>query len=537
METMTISVVKGRGSLNHNNREFATPNVDKDRISDNITYVAEPLEVAYEKCFGAEIERYNSTQKRADRRIDGAKGYMEQIRNSKNGEKLFYETVVQVGNKHDCAVGTENGELAKQILDGYMREFQSRNPNLYVFNAVLHLDEATPHLHIDYIPLAHDYQRGLQVRNSLDKALKEQGIDGKANKRENSTHNWQEREKTAVERVMREYGLEREPEKGIKREHMTVEQYKAVAEQVRNEVEQLPQQIETAPMMLNKERVTVRKTDLEQLEQRAKLSLVHEKATKEAQRATEQSFSEGKQYITKKMSQSLMYLDEAEKSHQQAGEELRQAREARSKYEQLYQQQQSLNENYAKLYKLYQSEKQTTEQQKETITALRAENSSLKAQIEERVQKAVEPLKRQIEGLTERLQNVAKSIACMAKAVGMLKYDKGEYRAELSKKQGEVVDAVAEYAKGWIKNTLGECEQTTELQTDIDKHVSISEGIKRFMSPDYPEILYFKGGKEGRGFYDKENRFYGTLEIMPELKKQGVKIIDPHELLPGNRSR
>ena len=59
-----------------------------------------------------------------------------------------------------------------------MQDFSERNPNLYVFNAVLHMDEATPHLHIDYIPVAHGYQKGLQVRNSLDKALKEQGIDG-----------------------------------------------------------------------------------------------------------------------------------------------------------------------------------------------------------------------------------------------------------------------------------------------------------------------------------------------------------------------
>ena len=93
MAKASISIVKGKGSMNHNNREFFTENVDQNRTPDNITYKRETLEQAYEKCFGQAVEEYNAKQKRADRRIDGAKGYMEQIRNSKNGEKLFYENV------------------------------------------------------------------------------------------------------------------------------------------------------------------------------------------------------------------------------------------------------------------------------------------------------------------------------------------------------------------------------------------------------------------------------------------------------------
>lgn len=537
MAKMSISVVKGRGSMAHNNRDFTTPNVDKDRVKDNITYKAEPIEQAYEKCFGAEVERYNSTQKRADRRIDN---YMDYIRNSKNGEKLFYETVVQVGNKFDCAVGTENGELAKRALNDYMQDFQRRNPNLYVFNAVLHMDEATPHLHIDYIPLAHGYQRGLQVRNSLDKALKEQGIDGKANKKENSTHNWQEAEKTALEGFMRVYGLERAEERGLKRDHMSIDQYKAVAEQIHNEVRELPKQIETAPMMLNKERVTVKKSDLEALEQRAKLSLVHEKATKELQKGMEKSQAEGQQYITTKMHLSLMNLDSAEKELDKANEERRKAVELRQKAEKMVKAQEELNDRYKRLYGAYTDQQKTIATQKDEISALRAENSSLKAQIadlrqsiEERVQKAVEPLKKQIESLTEHLQGMARSLTNVVKAVGMLKYDKGEYKANLTDKQGEVVDAVAEYAKDWIERDLGNCQETEVMKAEIDGQVELSKGIKDYMTPDYPDLLYYKGGDKGRGFYSKEGKYYGNLDILPELQKQGVTIKDPYELMPG----
>lgn len=151
---------------------------------------------------------------------------MEQIRTSKNGEKLFYENLIQVGNMRDSGVGMEQGKICKQVLDEYMREFQKRNPNLYVFNAVMHLDEQTPHLHIDYIPVAHGYKNGLQARNSLDRAFREQGVDGKSNKYENRTIAWQNGEKDCIERIMKEYGLERTEETGFKREHQDLEQYK-----------------------------------------------------------------------------------------------------------------------------------------------------------------------------------------------------------------------------------------------------------------------------------------------------------------------
>ena len=217
MAKASISVCKGRGSMAHNNREFITENVDQSRTKDNITYKKETLEQAYEKCFGQAIAEYNERQKRADRKIDGIDGYMAQIRNSKNGEKLFYEVVVQVGNMEDSHVGTERGEVCKQILDRYMREFEERNPNLYLFNAVLHMDEQTPHLHIDYIPLAHGYKQGLSVRNSLDRAFGEQGIEGKSNKYENRTIAWQREQKDQIEVIMREYGLERAEERGLDR--------------------------------------------------------------------------------------------------------------------------------------------------------------------------------------------------------------------------------------------------------------------------------------------------------------------------------
>jgi hypothetical protein len=490
MAKMSISVVKGRGSMAHNNRNFTTQNVDKNRVKDNITYKAEPIEQAYEKCFGAEVERYNSTQKRADRRIGN---YMDYIRNSKNGEKLFYETVVQVGNKFDCAVGTRNGELAKRALQDYMQDFQRRNPNLYMFNAVLHMDEATPHLHIDYIPLAHGYQRGLQVRNSLDKALKEQGIDGKANKKENSTHNWQEAEKNALEGFMRAYGLERAEEKGIKREHMSIDQYKAVAEQIHNEVRELPTQIKTAPTILNKERVIVKKSDLEALEQRAKLSLVHEKATEELQKSIEKTEDDGQKYVINKMRMSLMNLDYAEKQHERANEEYKKAMELRKEAEKMVKAQESLNKEYIKLnedclklWKAYKKQKQTIESLQNENTSLKAQIADLKAEIEQRVQMAVEPLQKQIKGFKERIDDMCQSITNIVKAYAMLKYDKENgYKVQLDTRQGRLFDAVENYAKQLLR-----LEGKEKMAVEIDKKIGFSKGIRNEIEALTPDISY-----------------------------------------------
>ncbi len=260
--------MKGKGSLAHNNRDFIAENVDPDRIKDNIYYKQEPLEEAYKNCFAEAIEQYNAKQKRKDRRIAGVKGYMNQIKNSGNGEKLFYEIVVQVGNSYDSGIGTEQGELCKTILDEYMKDFQDRNPNLYVFNAVMHCDERTPHLHIDYIPLGRGYKQGLMVRNSLDRALKQQGIDGKANKRENSAIAWEQREKSALEEFMNRHNVERAAETGLHLKNQSVSQFKAAMRDTDNRLNQLSQQIEYKPALLSKDKVVVSSADLEKSKKR-----------------------------------------------------------------------------------------------------------------------------------------------------------------------------------------------------------------------------------------------------------------------------
>jgi hypothetical protein len=183
----TISFVKGKGNINHNNREFVTENVDPNRIKGNIVYIQQDLVSAYEELFGEAIKGYDAKQPRNDRKYGSVEEYMARLKHSKNDEKLFYENIVQIGDMNDSGVGTEDGKVCADILNQYALSFQERNPNLQVFNMVLHLDEKTPHLHIDYIPAATGYSQGLRVHNSLSKALENQNFSNeKRNKYQNS---------------------------------------------------------------------------------------------------------------------------------------------------------------------------------------------------------------------------------------------------------------------------------------------------------------------------------------------------------------
>lgn len=181
MKAKTISHCQGKGSLAHNNRTFKSKNVDSSRTNRNITFVKIPLADAYDKCFAEAVERYNKKQKRADRRIkDGYFRYAfshapcNNVIEAADKRKSFYEDIVQIGDRNDTGIGSADAETAAECLTEYMQGFQKRNPNFFVFNAVLHLDEATPHIHIDYIPIGH-YQRGVDTQNGLAQALKEMG--------------------------------------------------------------------------------------------------------------------------------------------------------------------------------------------------------------------------------------------------------------------------------------------------------------------------------------------------------------------------
>ena len=225
----------GKGSVNHNSRKFKAENVDADRSHLNIDYCNESIKKVYHELFDEALARYNAKQTRADRKIEN---YYEKIRSSKQ-EKPFHELILQIGDKENMSAESENGQLARQVLDEYYRGFQERNPQLRVFSAHLHLDEATPHLHIDFVPFTTGSKRGLDTRVSLKQALAAHGFKG-GSRGDTEWSQWVLFEKEQLAAVMERYGIEWE-QKGTHEKHLSVLDYKK--QERTEEIEQLESKI------------------------------------------------------------------------------------------------------------------------------------------------------------------------------------------------------------------------------------------------------------------------------------------------------
>ena len=212
----TISFMTGKGSLNHNSRKFHAKHTDPKRTHWNVEYCNEDIKDVYHELFDEALKRYNDKQTRKDRKIDD---YYEKIRSGKQ-EKLFHEVIIQIGDKDNMGSETVEGQLAAKVLDEYMKGFQERNPTLRVFAAHLHLDEATPHLHIDFIPYVTGSKRGLDTRVSLKQALSVLGFKG-GTRMETELNQWVAAEKEQLASIMLEHGIEWE-QKGTHEKHLSL---------------------------------------------------------------------------------------------------------------------------------------------------------------------------------------------------------------------------------------------------------------------------------------------------------------------------
>ena len=280
----TISAMSGDGVVAHNRRTYIAENVDQTRTHLNIEYCYTPIKQAYHELFDEAQAEYNAKQKRKDRRIEN---YYEKICNG-DQEKPFYEVIFQVGNKDDMGAASENGALAKEILDKFYHSFLERNPQLHVYSAHLHMDEATPHLHIDFIPFTTGSKRGLSTRVSLKQALADQGITGEGRSL-TERDLWVQKEKESLAEIMLEHGIEWE-QKGEHKEHLSVLEFKrekrkeelAELEQSIERVQQKQvsikavEQIETKPLPLTS-KVAVDKEDFQNLVTAAQKFVVQEK--------------------------------------------------------------------------------------------------------------------------------------------------------------------------------------------------------------------------------------------------------------------
>lgn len=250
---------KGSISYKHNNREITTgnPDIDSERLRDNVYYVqgAKNFRQWVNEEFREEVERYNAKQQRSDRKIDDM--YEKLSKDKKTS--LEREMIVQVGDKlnfwkEDGARDEIQWGMATAIMDQYAESFQERNPNFRIYNMALHLDEASPHLHINYVPVYHA-KRGLEKRVSWEKAASEMGIEPTKGKKkrinketgeteeftgitESQFQKWRDRETDFIEQLLKENEIERH--RAGNHKHMSVPEYKDMA----NELEGMEQEVD-----------------------------------------------------------------------------------------------------------------------------------------------------------------------------------------------------------------------------------------------------------------------------------------------------
>lgn len=238
----TLSITIGKGSIGHNNRDFYSDNIDSNRSQNNIIFHKENIKKVYRELFNTALAEYNAKQKRKDRII---KDYYDRIFHSKQ-EKPFYELIIQVGNKDDTPCNSDKGKLAAQILIEFENDFQKRNPHVRVFNSVLHMDEHTPHLHIDFVPFATNQKRGLSTRNALTKALEQQGFIAKG-RFDTSSKLWIDNEKEKLSEIMARYGIEWK-KLGTHNNHLSVLDFKK--QERKKEIVRLENKIECTDNIL-----------------------------------------------------------------------------------------------------------------------------------------------------------------------------------------------------------------------------------------------------------------------------------------------
>ena len=207
--SMSVSFIKSSNKTNikHNNREFTekqkqkNSHIDYSKSSENKFLVQKDLKELYEQEFSEVLQKYNDKQKRNDRKIEN---YYEHIKDSKK-TALQQEMIIQVGDKDDFN-SQENFEIANEVLEEWFSDFEKRNPNLKVYNAVIHNDEASPHLHLNFVPVASDYKRGLEKQVSFDRAIIQQ--DKTLNK-QRPFNDWRAKEVDLVADLLQKRGIER----------------------------------------------------------------------------------------------------------------------------------------------------------------------------------------------------------------------------------------------------------------------------------------------------------------------------------------
>ena len=237
----TLSLHGGRmASIAHNRREQGKEGkhstIKNELTENNVTLIDMDIKEAYKQLFQDAVDDYNKTQKRSDRKI---KNYYSKVRSDKK-KNTHYEYIFQLGNIKNRI----DDDTFVAVCADYVASFQERNPNLYLIGAYIHLDEeASPHMHLDYIPVGH-YDKGMRLQTSSNKAFEELTNYKSQSKRDTAQIKWQESEREYIKKFCRDYGIEVIDGDSKGKKSLSIAEYKA-----QQDMKQAQQAIEQAELL------------------------------------------------------------------------------------------------------------------------------------------------------------------------------------------------------------------------------------------------------------------------------------------------
>ena len=470
-----MSIAKGRGYLNHNDRSIdrvSEKSWDPESSRKNVICRNIPIQDAYNQIFGKALSEYNQRQIDVNHPERQIKNYYDHISRSKQ-EKPFYEFVVAFGNMNDK--DTEIYPVLQRCLDEYITNFDERNPNFKVFQKIVHLDEkGIDHAHLDFIPVSTHNKRGLSVKNSFRGALKEMGYTGKT-----AFLDWRQSEEKYMADILERHGLEFERGSG-RDEHLNVRQYQAEAREINRlaqqklknmELPSIPEpEIKTNPITKS-ESVKLSKTEFDQIKQ-----------VIDYQQTQITSLEAQKSDLSAKLENVELKLDTARKKpYMRENETLTQELKKESDFSE------KLTKKYEKLGNECVELRKSCNKLKKEVSNLHQENNDLKKENSSQFRK-IKELERKISDISldfhYKLTRAYVSIKTIVQAVGMLKYDKdGEYRIKnITDKQERLIDGVSEYGSALAKEN-----DYPELAKKMDNTVGINEAIENFVKLPEPE--------------------------------------------------
>lgn len=260
------------GVAKHNLRKYKSEEYSADNIfliygTDNLV---QDVKAVYHQEFDEALKVYNENQTRADRKIED---YFEHVANKE--QDMAVEIIIQVGDRAYWQEHWENKVFMRRIYRMLLEELQNQLPQFVVANAVVHMDEDSPHMHVVGVPVGTGYKKGMYKQVSKRKVFTKEVLSIVLQDKLTAFAN-QKAEIVLGEQI-------REKSKG--RNHdLSVMEYKVLKEEIRydelkeqadekqqekelleREKEQLVQEYDTLSM-----RVAVKQMDYEEADERIK---------------------------------------------------------------------------------------------------------------------------------------------------------------------------------------------------------------------------------------------------------------------------